>query len=74
MSSGAQAAVRDNAATVPMVYVAARMTSGPPSNIKGAITRPTTPLWTKTEQKYHVYNYENNFKSNPFNYITNFSI
>ena len=43
-SSGAQAEVSDNAATVPAVYAAARKTNGPPSNIMGAITNPTMPL------------------------------
>lgn len=46
-SSGAQAAVKDSAATVPAVYAAALNTSGPPTNINGAITTPTIPLCAK---------------------------
>lgn len=44
LSLGAQAAVKDKEATTPAVQAAARTTRGPPSNINGAMTRPTTLL------------------------------
>ena len=44
LSLGAHAAVNESDATTPAVQAAARTTRGPPSNISGAITTPTTLL------------------------------
>ena len=44
LSLGAHAAVKEREATTPAVHAAARTTNGPPSNMRGAMTKPTTPL------------------------------
>ena len=44
LSPGAHAAVKDNDATTPAVQAAARTTKGPPSSMRGAMIKPTTPL------------------------------